>query len=159
MNDYNWEERNIITFDRPEDVALYTNDLHVWYGTNEAIKGIDLQFEKNKITALIGPSGCGKSTYLRSLNRMNDGICEYERTGQLCTRVSMSIRKKSMSMKCANGLAWFFNVQILSVNQFMTISHLLCVVMVKKNKKKLDEIVETKFETSRSVGSSQRQPG
>ncbi|EQC80328.1 Phosphate transport ATP-binding protein PstB [Enterococcus sp. HSIEG1] len=49
MNDYNWEERNIITFDRPEDVALYTNDLHVWYGTNEAIKGIDLQFEKTKL--------------------------------------------------------------------------------------------------------------
>ena len=72
MNDYNWEERNIITFDRPEDVALYTNDLHVWYGTNEAIKGIDLQFEKNKITALIGPSGCGKSTTLRMVAGLED---------------------------------------------------------------------------------------
>ena len=68
MNVYNWDDRNIIIFDKPEDVALYTTDLHVWYGSNEAIKGIDPQFEKNKITALIGPSGCGKSTYLRSLN-------------------------------------------------------------------------------------------
>lgn len=48
MNDYNWDDRNIITFDKPEDVALYTTDLHVWYGSNEAIKGIDLQFEKIK---------------------------------------------------------------------------------------------------------------
>ena len=82
MNDYNWEERNDhLPLIEPEDVAFYTNDLHVWYGTNEAIKRIDLQFEKNKITALIGPSGCGKSTYLRSLNRMNDGIANTKSNG------------------------------------------------------------------------------
>ncbi len=40
---------------KDKEVALYTNDLHVWYGDNEAIKGVDLEFEKNKITALIGP--------------------------------------------------------------------------------------------------------
>jgi phosphate transport system ATP-binding protein len=33
-----------------------------------------MDFEKNRITALIGPSGCGKSTLLRVLNRMNDLI-------------------------------------------------------------------------------------
>ena len=42
-----------------------------------------LEFEKNKITALIGPSGCGKSTYLRSLNRMNDGIANTKITGKI----------------------------------------------------------------------------
>ncbi|MFX3705847.1 ATP-binding cassette domain-containing protein, partial [Streptococcus suis] len=55
-------------------IALSTKDVHVYYFKNEEIKGIDMQFEKNKITALIGPSGCWKSTYLRSLNRMNDTI-------------------------------------------------------------------------------------
>ena len=69
MKEYNWNERNIITMGQEKEIALYTDDLHVWYGDNEAIKGVDLEFEKNKITALIGPSGCGKSTYLRSLNR------------------------------------------------------------------------------------------
>ncbi|MEB7495970.1 ATP-binding cassette domain-containing protein, partial [Enterococcus hirae] len=64
-------------------MALYTDDLHVWYGDNEAIKGVDLEFEKNKITALIGPSGCGKSTYLRSLNRMNDLIPSVTITGSV----------------------------------------------------------------------------
>jgi phosphate transport system ATP-binding protein len=33
-----------------------------------------MDFEKNRVTALIGPSGCGKSTLLRVLNRMNDLI-------------------------------------------------------------------------------------
>ena len=51
MKTYNWEERNIITMKNPEDVVLHTNDLHVWYGDNEAIKGVDLQFEKNKVTS------------------------------------------------------------------------------------------------------------
>ena len=68
MTKYNWDERHIITFPEKE-LALETKDLHVYYGQKEAIKGIDMQFEKNKITALIGPSGCGKSTFLRSLNR------------------------------------------------------------------------------------------
>ena len=67
MTKYNWDERHIITFPEKE-LALETKDLHVYYGQKEAIKGIDMQFEKNKITALIGPSGCGKSTFLRSLN-------------------------------------------------------------------------------------------
>lgn len=51
-----------------------TSGLHVFYGDNEAIKGVDLDIFQNEVTALIGPSGCGKSTYLRCLNRMNDTI-------------------------------------------------------------------------------------
>ena len=83
MSAYNLEDRHIITLNKNQEKALYTDDLHVWYGQNEAIKGVDLEFEKNKITALIGPSGCGKSTYLRSLNRMNDGIANTKVTGKI----------------------------------------------------------------------------
>ena len=54
MSKYNWDEKHIITFPE-EKVALSTKDLHVYYGKKESIKGIDMQFEKNKITALIGP--------------------------------------------------------------------------------------------------------
>ena len=81
MTEYNWNERHIINFS--DDVLLETKDLHVYYGQKEAIKGIDMQFEKNKITALIGPSGCGKSTFLRSLNRMNDTIDIAKVTGEI----------------------------------------------------------------------------
>ncbi|WP_281397291.1 phosphate ABC transporter ATP-binding protein PstB [Heyndrickxia vini] len=54
--------------------ALETKDLHVYYGSNLALKNISMPIYKNQVTAFIGPSGCGKSTYLRSLNRMNDEI-------------------------------------------------------------------------------------
>ncbi len=46
--------------------------LNLWYGSNHALKDINISVQKNKITALIGPSGCGKSTFLKTLNRMND---------------------------------------------------------------------------------------
>ncbi len=45
-------------------------DLH--YGNFHALKNVNLNIEKNEITAFIGPSGCGKSTLLKSINRMND---------------------------------------------------------------------------------------
>ena len=54
--------------------SFQTEDLSIFYGTYEAVKGISLPFAENTVTALIGPSGCGKSTFLRSLNRMNDEI-------------------------------------------------------------------------------------
>ena len=51
---------------------IVTTDLNLHYGTNHALKDINLNIYTNKITAFIGPSGCGKSTYLKTLNRMND---------------------------------------------------------------------------------------
>ena len=53
---------------------MKTENLNLWYDTNHALKGIDIEIPKNRITALIGPSGCGKSTFLKTLNRMNDLI-------------------------------------------------------------------------------------
>ena len=51
---------------------LETKDLNLWFGEKHVLKNINIQFEKNRVTALIGPSGCGKSTLLRSFNRMHD---------------------------------------------------------------------------------------
>lgn len=53
---------------------IESKNIHLHYGSFQALKGINLQIEKNTVTALIGPSGCGKSTFLRLFNRMNDLI-------------------------------------------------------------------------------------
>lgn len=53
-------------------VKMGVRNLDLYYKDFHALKGIDLQFPENQVTALIGPSGCGKSTLLKSLNRMND---------------------------------------------------------------------------------------
>ena len=48
--------------------------LHAYYGSVHAVKGIDIDFPANEVTAIIGPSGCGKSTMVRCINRMHEEI-------------------------------------------------------------------------------------
>jgi phosphate transport system ATP-binding protein len=55
-------------------IKISTKALNFFYGDNQALHEISLDFQENQVTALIGPSGCGKSTLLRCLNRMNDLI-------------------------------------------------------------------------------------
>lgn len=49
---------------------LEIKDFSVNYGKSRVLKNINLDIERNRITAIIGPSGCGKSTFLKSLNLM-----------------------------------------------------------------------------------------
>jgi phosphate transport system ATP-binding protein len=53
---------------------MKTQGLHFYYGSNHALKNINIEVREHQITALIGPSGCGKSTFLRTLNRLNELI-------------------------------------------------------------------------------------
>jgi phosphate transport system ATP-binding protein len=55
-----------------DNIKIKIEDLNLFYGEFHALKNINLDIEKNKITALIGPSGCGKSSFLKTINRMND---------------------------------------------------------------------------------------
>jgi len=48
--------------------------LRAFYGESEQLKGVDLEFGANEVTAIIGPSGCGKSTLVRCINRMHEEI-------------------------------------------------------------------------------------
>ena len=45
-------------------------NLDFYYGTNKALKAINIDYPEKQVTGMIGPSGCGKSTLLRVLNRM-----------------------------------------------------------------------------------------
>ena len=56
------------------DVIISTRGLNISYGDHLAVRDIDLEVQRHKVTAIIGPSGCGKSTLLRAYNRMNDLI-------------------------------------------------------------------------------------
>jgi phosphate transport system ATP-binding protein len=57
--------------------------LKAYYGDAEAIKGVDLAYEPNKVTAMIGPSGCGKSTMVRCINRMHEEIPHARAEGEI----------------------------------------------------------------------------
>lgn len=63
---------------------ITASKLSIFYDTVQAVKDVSLSIKRQGITALIGPSGCGKSTFLRTLNRMNDGIPKFRVEGRLC---------------------------------------------------------------------------
>ena len=46
--------------------------LRAYYGAHEVVKGVDIEFQANRVTAIIGPSGCGKSTLVRCINRLHE---------------------------------------------------------------------------------------
>ncbi|QNL51056.1 phosphate ABC transporter ATP-binding protein [Olivibacter sp. SDN3] len=57
---------------KDKQIKLAALGVNLWFGSKQVLKNIHVNFEKNKVTALIGPSGCGKSTLLRCFNRMHD---------------------------------------------------------------------------------------
>jgi len=50
---------------------LELDDVHTYYGTIEAIKGISLTVQEGEVVTLIGANGAGKSTTLRSIQGIN----------------------------------------------------------------------------------------
>ena len=65
------------------DSKMSVQNLELFYGDFQALKGINMEIPAHEITAFIGPSGCGKSTLLKSLNRMNDLVEGCRITGKV----------------------------------------------------------------------------
>jgi phosphate transport system ATP-binding protein len=62
---------------------IVVENLNLYYGDFQALKNININIPKNRITAFIGPSGCGKSTFLKTLNRMNDLVSDCKIEGKV----------------------------------------------------------------------------
>lgn len=57
-----------------KQTKITVNGLNLYYGSNHALKDVNMDIKEKSVTAFIGPSGCGKSTFLKTINRMNDLI-------------------------------------------------------------------------------------
>lgn len=77
---------------------IQVRNLDFFYGDFHALKEIEIDIKKNKVTAFIGPSGCGKSTFLRTLNRMNDLVESSKVEGEILLE-GKSIFDKSMQVE------------------------------------------------------------
>ncbi len=62
---------------------LIVRDLNFYYGTERALKDVNMTIPEKMVTAFIGPSGCGKSTILRTFNRMYQLYPKQKATGEV----------------------------------------------------------------------------
>ncbi len=67
----------------PRELSIRTRGLNLWYGDFQALKDIQVQIRRGRITGLIGPSGCGKTTLLRCFNRINERYGNVTTTGEI----------------------------------------------------------------------------
>jgi branched-chain amino acid transport system ATP-binding protein len=51
--------------------VLELHDVHTYYGSIQALKGISLEVHEGEVVTLLGANGAGKSTTLRSINGLN----------------------------------------------------------------------------------------
>jgi phosphate transport system ATP-binding protein len=81
MNDTNQVIRDVV--DGPLETQIEFRNFDFFYGKFHALKSINMQIFRKRVTAFIGPSGCGKSTLLRTMNRMYDLYPEQKATGEM----------------------------------------------------------------------------
>lgn len=125
------------------EYKIETQKLNLYYGSNHALKDIDMQIRPNAVTAFIGPSGCGKSTFLKCLNRMNDLVDGVKIEGKVLMdgediyqpKVDTTLLRKKVGMV-------FQQPNPFPMSIYDNIAYGPRIHGIK-NKAKLDEIVET----------------
>lgn len=121
---------------------IAVRNMNFYYGTNHALKNINIDIFPNQVTAFIGPSGCGKSTFLRSINRMNDLIPDTRVEGSLTMNGQELYAKEVDVVMLRKRIGMVFqrpNPFPMSIYDNIAYGPRL---HGERNKKKLDEIVE-----------------
>ena len=83
------------------ETILSIKNLTKSFGSNEVLKGIDLDVRKGEVLVIVGPSGCGKSTFLRCINCMEDpdgGEIIFEGENLVDMKVDINIHRRHIGM-------------------------------------------------------------
>ncbi len=125
-------------------VKIEARKAQVFYGTNHAIKDVDVDILDKTVTAFIGPSGCGKSTFLRCLNRMNDTIptCRVEGSITLEGEDIYDARVDPVQLRAKVGMV-FQKPNPFPKSIYDNVAYGPKIHGLARNKAELDEIVES----------------
>lgn len=126
-----------------DKVMFRVEDLDLYYGDFQALKGITMDIPANQVTAFIGPSGCGKSTLLRCFNRMNDLIEDCKIDGKILLEGEKDIKSADVdvvSLRTEVGMV-FQQANPFPMSIYDNVVYGLRAQGIK-DKKILDEVVE-----------------
>lgn len=136
------KELNNIKFNFNADIAIKVKDLDLYYESFQALKKVNIDINKNSVTAFIGPSGCGKSTLLKTFNRMNDLVPNCKIEGEIeIAEVNIYNKNVNVSYLRKNVGMVFQKSNLFAMSVYDNIAYGPRTFGVKK-KSQLDEIVE-----------------
>jgi len=128
-----------------KEIKIVTKDLSLFYIKAQALKNISIEVPEKRVTAFIGPSGCGKSTFLRVLNRMNDLITDVTLEGEVYID-GVNIYEKNIDVvNLRKSVGMVFQKSNLFPKSIYENLVYGPKINGMKDKKKLDELVETKL--------------
>jgi phosphate transport system ATP-binding protein len=132
-------ERDVQT----ETVKIEARDVQVFYGTNHALKDVNVKIMDRTVTAFIGPSGCGKSTFLRCINRMNDTVASARVEGKILLEGEdiYDSRVDPVQLRAKIGMV-FQKPNPFPKSIYDNVSYGPKIHGMTRNKAELDEIVE-----------------
>lgn len=125
-----------------KEIVIEIKNFNGWYDQKQALKDINMEIKKKRVSAIIGPSGCGKSTLLRSINRINDEIPGYRTIGEIIfegkniyeNNIDLSTLRKKIGMVFQKPVP--FPMSIYENIAFGIKLH------TPRNSRKMDEIIE-----------------
>ncbi|WP_297276038.1 phosphate ABC transporter ATP-binding protein PstB [uncultured Brachyspira sp.] len=136
------KELNNINFNFNADRLIKVKDLDLYYESFQALKKVNIDINKNTVTAFIGPSGCGKSTLLKTFNRMNDLVPNCKIEGEIeIADVNIYNKNVNVSYLRKNAGMVFQKSNLFAMSVYDNIAYGPRTFGVKK-KSQLDEIVE-----------------
>ena len=85
---------------------LKISDLYKSFGNTKVLKGISLQIQKGKVTAIIGPSGAGKTTLLRCMNFLESADSGFMDFGTIHIDLSCVHKKTMLQIRRKTGFVF-----------------------------------------------------
>lgn len=134
--------KNIGGENRTEEKILTTEDLSVYYGDKKAVKNIDMNYYRNRVTAIMGPSGCGKTTLLRCLNRMHELTPSASTTGKILLGGQDLLKIDPILVRRRIGMVFQRPNPFPTMNIYKNVIAGYKLNGIKMSKSKFDDIVE-----------------
>jgi phosphate transport system ATP-binding protein len=127
----------------PVDFALEVRSLQVNYGQQNALKNINISFERNSLHSIIGPSGCGKSTLIRCFNRMHELSSDAKVTGEILLDKENIFLQDPFEVRLKMGMVFQRPNPFPSLSIYDNVLSGFLIHGYHPRKAEADEIVET----------------
>ena len=61
-----------VTATEENETMIVCRDVHKWFGSFHALRGVSTTITRGEVVVVFGPSGSGKSTFIRTINRLEE---------------------------------------------------------------------------------------